>query len=202
VEEIVIAMRKYTVVLLLGLGVVSLLGYAASPAPVAIGFGVGVPPAFPIQWDESFSFLTAEFLPDPNLTLLFTLGTYPADFPTLYEGSGSLIVKAWVGPVALYGGGGLSIQSRLIDEAWLWSPYMNVVAGTQLWILDSFAICAQVRSLELLPPTWTLHPEVSLGVSLAFGEARPASPQEDEGMYLWIIVGLSVLTLLAYYPRS
>jgi hypothetical protein len=151
-EGIVIAMRKYAIVLLIGLGVVGLLGYAAPPAPVAIGFGVGAPPFIPIEWSESFSFLTTELFLDPNLTLLFTLGTYPADFPTLYEGSGSLIVKAWLGPVALYAGGGFTIQSRLITDTWFWVPFMNITAGMQLWVTDSFALITQVRSIEPLPP--------------------------------------------------
>ena len=201
-EGIVIAMRKYAIVLLIGLGMVGLLGYAAPPAPVAIGFGVGVPPVIPIVWSESFSFLTTELFLDPHLTLLCTLGTYPADFPTIYEGSGSLIVKTWLGPVSLYAGGGLTIQSRFTTNAWFWVPFMNITAGMQLWITDSFALITQVRSSEPLPPTWTLHPEVSFGLSLAFGQAPPTSPREEEGMYLWIIVGLGIITLLAYYPRS
>lgn len=193
--------KMRVIVLIIGWSLLSLLGQAALPAPVAIGFGVALPPTLPLEWGESLSFITVELLPDPNLTILFTLGTYPAYFPGLHEVSGSLLVKGWLGPAAFYAGGGLSIRARLIGDAWLWSPYMNVTAGIQLWIVDSFAVCLQVRSLEHLPVSWSLYPEVSLSLSLALGRARPLYPAEDEAWYFWVLVGLGVLAIIAYYPR-
>lgn len=185
--------------------VLSLAGLLLPFLPVygtnTIGFGVGVPPVLPIAWSESFSFLTTEILAESNLSFLLTLGTYPAYFPNLYQADAALIVKAWLGPVALYAGGGLSLQWRLIGDVWLLSPFMNVVAGAELWIIDSFALFTQVRSLDPLPASWTLDPEVSVGATIALGKARPALPRVD-GDYLWILVGLGVLALLAYYPRS
>ncbi|MCK4599808.1 hypothetical protein KAU37_08340 [Candidatus Bipolaricaulota bacterium] len=194
-------MTRRPTILIMGLSLVGLLlPFLPAYGTNTIGFGVGVPPVLPIAWSESFSFLTTEILAESNLSFLLTLGTYPAYFPNLYQADAALIVKAWLGPLSLYAGGGLSLQWRLIGDAWLLSPFMNVVAGAKLWIVDSFAFCAQVRSLDLLPASWTLDPEVSLGTTIAFGKARPALPRVDED-YLWILVGLGVLALLAYYPR-
>ncbi len=174
----------------------------AQSAPAAFGFGVGVPAALPVQLDRSFSFLTAELFPDPNLTFLFTLGTYPADFPDLYETGGSLVLKGWFGPVNIYGGGGLAFQAQWLSSGWAWRPFMAVQAGVELWLVDSFAVRAQVRSLDPFPLSWTLHPEVSLGVLIAFGPARPAGPSLENSWSAWLLVGLGVLALLAYYPHS
>ena len=77
---------------------------------------------------------------------------------------------------------------------------MNVMVGTQLWILDGFALFVQARSLDLLPPSWTLDPMITLGVELGFDKVRPDPPCTD-GNYLWLLVGIGVLALLAYYPR-
>ena len=194
-------MRKCPIVLIacLGLSVLvcsTLLAYGA----IGIGFGVGVPAALPIDWGASFTFATLEVLAESNLSFLFTLGTYPTDFPELYEGNASLLAKAWSGPVALYAGGGFSLQWRLVGTAWLWTPFMNVKTGVQLWILDSLAFFAQVRSLDPLPAEWSFNPEFSLGTSISFGKARPPSPRLDGG-YLWLVIGLWVLAFLAYYPR-
>ena len=78
---------------------------------------------------------------------------------------------------------------------------MNMIAGVQWRILEPLAISFQVRSLDPIPLTFTLHPEYSLGVSLVFGRGLPLSPQVDQ-VTLWIIVGLGVLALVAYYPRT
>ena len=207
------AIRICVIALIIGGSVVGIPCQAAPPAtggtvatpdpgaPIAIGFGVALPSTLPLEWGRSFSFLTVELLPDPNLTFLFTFGTYPAYFPGLHEASGSIIVKGWIGPAALYAGGGFSIRSRLIGDAWLWSPYMNVTAGMQLWVVDSLALSFQVRSLERIPVSWRLYPEVSLGLSLALGRARPIRPAADEAWYFWLLAGLGVLAIIAYYPR-
>jgi len=195
-------MRKCPIALIacLGLSVLvcsTLSVYGAN----AIGFGVGVPVALPIDWGASFTFATSEVLAESNLSFLFTFGTYPTDFPELYEGNASLLAKAWSGPIALYAGGGFSLQWRLVNTAWLWTPFMNVKTGVQLWILDSLAFFVQVRSLDPLPAVWSFNPEVSLGTTISFGKARPPYPRRDGG-YLWLIIGLWVLAFLAYYPRS
>lgn len=195
-------MRKCPIALIacLGLSVFvcsALSAYGAN----AIGFGVGVPAALPIDWGASFTFATSEVLAESNVSFLFTFGTYPTDFPELYEGNASLLAKAWSGPIALYAGGGFSLQWRLVNTAWLWTPFMNVKTGVQLWILDSLAFFIQVRSLDPLPAVWSFNPEVSLGTTISFGKARPPYPRRDGG-YLWLIIGLWVLAFLAYYPRS
>lgn len=193
-------MWKRVLILIAGWSLMWLFLAPVARGTAAGGFGVGVPPVLPINWNESFSFVTTEVLADGNLSFLLTLGTYPADFPGLYEADATFLLKAWLGPMALYAGGGFSLQWKLIGEAWLWSPFMNVMTGVQLWIIDSFALFAQLRSLDPLPPTWTLDPEVSVGALIAFGRVRPSSPRVD-GDYLWLLIGLGVLALLAYYPR-
>lgn len=62
------------------------------------------------------------------------------------------------------------------SSAWSWSPYMNMIAGVQWRILEPLAISFQVRSLDPIPLTFTLHPEYSLGVSLVFGRSLPSPP--------------------------
>lgn len=178
----------------------------ALASPVAcgtntFGFGVGVPPTSPINWNASFTFAATEVLAESNLSFLFTLGTYPAFFPELHEGSASLLVKAWAGPIALYAGGGFSLQWRLIGNAWLWSPSIHLISGAQLWIIDSFAVFTQVRSLEDFSTPWTFDPEVALGVTIAFDRARPTDLRID-GDYFWLLVGLWVIAFLSYSPRS
>ncbi len=195
-------MWKRPLALIISVGLLVLLGVSlASQGANTIGLGVGVPPTLPIDWNASFTFATAEVLAEANLSFLLTLGTYPADFPDLYEGNASLLVKAWAGPVALYAGGGFSLQWRLVGGAWLCSPFVNLMTGTQLWILDSFAFFVQVRSLDSLPTTWSFNPEIALGLTLGLGRVRPPSPRFDGG-YLWLLVGLWVLAFVAYYPRS
>lgn len=194
-------MRKCPIVLIACLGLSVLVCSTLSAyGAIGIGFGVGVPAALPVDWGASFTFATSEVLAESNLSFLFTFGTYPTDFPELYEGNASLLAKAWSGPVALYAGGGFSLQWRLVGTAWLWTPFMNVKTGVQLWILDSLAFFAQVRSLDPLPAEWSFNPEIALGTSISFGKARPPSPRLDGG-YLWLIIGLWVLAFLAYYPR-
>ena len=195
-------MRKCPIALVAGLGLSVLVCSAgAAFGASTIGFGVGAPADLPIDWGASFTFAASEVLAESNVSFLFTFGTYPSDFPELYEGNASLLVKAWSGPLALFAGGGFSLQWRLIDTAWLWTPCMNVKTGVQLWIVDSLAFFVQLRSLEPLPAAWSFNPEISLGTAISFGEARPASPRLDGG-YLWLILGLWVLAFLAYYPRS
>ena len=166
----------------------------------ALGFGVAVPLALPVAWAGSFSFITAEVGAEGNMSLRLTAGTYPADFPDLYEADASLLVKGWLGPALLYVGGGFSLEWRRIGQAWLWSPLMNLMAGTQLWLVDSVALCLELRSLERLPAVWVLDPEISLGVTLGLGPVRPSPPRVD-AYHLWILVGLGVLTFILYYPR-
>ncbi len=195
-------MNQYPVLLTVLLSALLWAGGAAFAAN-AFGFGVGVPGVYPIDWAESFPYLSAEVFTDSNLSVLFTIGTYPADFPTGFETGASLLAKGWSGPIAIYAGGGTSVYWNWIaaSSAWSWSPYMNMIAGVQWRILEPLAISFQVRSLDPIPLTFTLHPEYSLGVSLVFGRGLPLSPQVDQ-VTLWIIVGLGVLALVAYYPRT
>ncbi len=176
---------------------------AVSYGANAFGFGVGVPLSATIDWNTSFPYIAAEAFTDSNLSVLFTLGTYPADFPLGFETDLSLLAKGWSGPIAIYAGGGISVYWDWIaaSAVWNWSPYMNMLAGVQWRILDPLAISFQVRSLDPIPLTFTLHPEISLGASLVFGKGLPHSGQVDQ-MTLWIIVGLGVLALVAYSPRS
>ena len=169
----------------------------------AIGFGVGAPPIVPIQWENSFPFVLIETLAEGNLSFLFTLGAYPSEIeiPDVFEVDTNLLIKAWIGPAAVFAGGGLAIQWDPLSPSGTWVPLMNVIAGTQLWILDGFALFLQARSLDLLPPTWSLDPMITVGAELGFEKVRPDPPFSD-GNYLWLLVGIGVLSLLAYYPRS
>jgi len=194
-------MRRYIIVLLILLAAVGSAATAQS-APAAFGFGVGVPAALPIDLAHSFSYLTLEFLPDPNLTFLTTVGTYPARFPDLTEFDGSLLLKGWLGPLSFYGGAGLAFQAEWLSPGWAWHPFMVVQAGVELWPIDSFAVRAQVRSLDSFPLSWTIHPEVSLGILVALGPARLAGPTLENSWSTWLLVGLAVAALLAYYPHS
>jgi len=190
--------------LLAGL-IVSLLaigGYAElRPAPAAIGFGVSVPYSFPVDWEGSFSYLSIEGLLSENLTVLFDLGAYPGSFPHLYESGGILLAKGWVGPTALYAGGGLSIQWLRIGSAWAIRPFLDLRAGYQIWLHDSFAVVLQFRTLQKLPIEWSLSPEIAVGFNLGLGRGRPIAPRFDGG-YIWLLVGLGVAALIAFLPRS
>ncbi len=68
-----------------------LLG-ASGRGATALGFGVGVPVALPVSWQDSFSFLTGELGVDENMALRLTVGTYPASFPDRYEADAALLV--------------------------------------------------------------------------------------------------------------
>lgn len=178
----------------------ALCGAQLPPAPAAVGFGVSVPPRLPVDWTASFSYLSLESLLTPNLTAIVELGTYPSDFPDLYEGSGALLVKGWLGPTAIYAGGGLTVQWRRVGAAWSIRPLVNLRVGTQTWILDSLALVLQVRSLQSLPISWAFSPEISLGLTMGLGQARPEIPRFD-GDVLWLLVGLGVAALIAFLPR-
>jgi hypothetical protein len=188
--------------------VVALLAFAvAAPcvaelgqAPFAVGFAVGVPYELPVDWSGSFSVLTAEALLSPSLTVAFDVGTYPASFPDLYEGSASLLLKGWLGAANFYAGGGLTARWHNVGSTWVGVPHLNLKAGFQAWVLDSLAFVLQVRSVEALPVSWTLAPEISLGLSVAIGRARPTTLFAD-GPTLWILVGLGVAALIAFLPR-
>lgn len=182
-------------VVLIGLG-------TQGGVPLAFGFGVRAPALLPIDWDQSNSFLSMEFLSDPNLTFLFTLGTYPYHFPNLVETAADIIVKGWVGPLSFYAGGGVTVEWQPIAGAWLWTPHINVTTGAQLWVIDSVNITASVSSLDTLPPSWTFSPEVSLGLHFSLGPARPCSLGIDNGFYLWTVVGLIMAGLFVYYQHS
>ena len=176
--------------------------FLTAHAATAFGFGVGVPAVTPIDWSKSFPFISVEAFTDSNLSLLFVLGTYPADFPTGFATSGSLLAKGWIGPLSLYGGGGLSVSWRYLpaSAAWDWSPALDLIAGVQWQVAAPLALSFQVRSLDPLPLTFTLHPEVSLGASLVLGPAASHAGPID-GTTLWIIVGLGVFVFLAYYSH-
>ena len=186
---------------MLGVTSMLLLLGASGRGAAAIGFGVGVPAALPVSWQDSFSFLTGELGVDENMALRLTVGTYPADFPNRYEADAALLVKAWLGPAVLYGGGGLSLEWKRIGDAWLWTPLMNVMCGVQFWLTDSVAVSLEARSLDKLPARWILSPELCLGTTLALGPIRPSQAGPD-AYYLWVLVGLGVAGLLIYYPRT
>ncbi|MEA3239322.1 MAG: hypothetical protein U9Q94_06030 [Candidatus Bipolaricaulota bacterium] len=195
-------MHRYLTLLLVVSSVLAIGLCVQGGVPLAFGFGVTAPVAVPIDWSESFSSISTEILTDPNLTFLFTLGTYPSHFPNLFEGSVDLIVKSWMGAAAIYAGGGLSLQWKPIGGIWGWTPYMRVTAGTQIWLIDSVALIASVRSLDTLPPTWTFSPEASLGLQFSLSPPRPPTLGRENAFYLWIVVGLLVAALLTYYPHS
>jgi len=174
---------------------------ALAPAPASIGFGVSVPYALPIDWASSFSFVSYELLLTENLTLFVDAGTYPASFPDLFEGGASLLVKGWLGPTALFAGGGLSMQWRRAGSAWSLKPLLSLRTGYQIWLLDAAAVFVQFRTLEPLPISWTFSPEIALGFDIGLGRARPESPRFD-GEYVWLLVGLGVAALIAFLPRQ
>ena len=177
----------------------SIAGHAAT----AVGFGVGMPATTVIDWSNSFPYATVEAFTDSDLAVRFTIGTYPTDFPTGFETSTSFIVKGWGGPVAVYAGAGLSVYWKWLtaESVWKWSPYMNMLAGMELRVATPLSLFCQVRALDPIPLTFTVHPQVSLGARLVFGPPRfPAGPAD--GVALWVIIGLGVLALVAYLPRN
>ena len=193
-------MRTCIVLLVAVLGIALPCAADLGQAPFGIGFAVGVPCSLPIDWPGSFSVLTGEAFLSRNLTVAFDVGTYPASFPDLFEGSVSLLVKGWLGAACFYAGGGLTGRWHHVGSAWIAVPHMNLKAGTQAWILDSLALVVQARSVEPLPVTWAFTPEISLGVTVALGRARPETLFAD-GPTLWILVGLGVAALIAFLPR-
>jgi hypothetical protein len=169
--------------------------------PFSFGFGVRAPASLPIDWDQSFSFLSAEFLSHPNLTFLLELGTYPDQFPNLFETATDIVVKGWMGPIALYAGGGIALQWKEIADAWVCNQYIHVTAGAQLWLNNSVNITASVSSLDTLPPSWIFSPEVSLGLHFSLCPGRPCSLDKENGFYLWLVVGLIVAGLFVHYQH-
>ncbi|MCK5827601.1 hypothetical protein KAH43_03665, partial [Candidatus Bipolaricaulota bacterium] len=132
---------------------------------------------------------------------VFDLGTYPPDFPNLFEGTAGMLVKAWVGPVNAYAGGGFTMQWRQVGTAWGYNPYLTLKGGFQWWLLDSLAVIAQFRTHEALPIRWTFAPEFSLGLTVAFGSGRP-DPLMVDPATLWLVVGLGVAALIAFLPKQ
>lgn len=194
-------MTQRGIIALLMLLAFGIMAAEASPAPFSIGFGVGVPYEVPVDWTRSFSYLTTEVFLSRNLTAAFDLGTYPPDFPNLFEGTAGMLVKAWVGPVNAFVGGGYTLQWRKVGSAWGYNPYLTLKGGFQCWVLDSLAIVAQFRTHEPLPIHWTFAPEFSLGMTIAFGSARP-DPLIYDPATLWLLVGLGVAALIAFLPRQ
>ncbi len=192
--------RALLITALLGLAVGTPCAAELGQAPFSVGFAVGVPYRLPVDWSDSFSVLTGEAFLSHNLTVAVDIGTYPSSFPNLYEGSVSLLVKGWLGAANFYAGGGLTARWHHIGSTWVGVPHLNLKVGVQAWVLDPLALTLQVRSVEPLPVTWTLTPEISLGLSVAIGRARPASLFVD-GPTLWILVGLGVAALIAFLPR-
>lgn len=193
-------MRTRVLLLVAILGIAVPCAAELGQAPFAIGFAVGVPYGLPLDWTGSFSVLTGEALLSRNLTIALDVGTYPASFPDLVEGSLSLLVKGWLGAACFFGGGGLTVRWHDVGSAWIGVSHLNLKAGFQAWVLDSFALVLQARSIEPLPVSWTLTPELSLGVTVALGRARPGTLYAD-GATLWILVGLGVAALIAFLPR-
>jgi hypothetical protein len=192
--------RVLLIVAFLGLALAMPCAAELGQAPFAVGFAVGVPYGLPVDWSGSFSVLTGEALLSRNLTVAFDIGTYPASFPDLYEASVSLLVKGWLGAVGFYAGGGFTARLHHIGSTWVSVPHLNLKAGAQAWILESLALAVQVRSIEALPVSWAFTPEISLGLTVAIGRARPATLFAD-GATLWILVGLGVAALIAFLPR-
>jgi hypothetical protein len=145
--------------------------------------------------------VTGEAFLSSNLTVAVDLGTYPASFPDLFEGGASLLVKGWLGPSALFAGGGLSMRWLRVGSAWAMSPQFHLKAGFQTWVLENLAFVVQYRTIEPLPITWAFSPEISLGLSLAIGRARPAATGID-GQTLWLLAGLGVAAMIAFLPRK
>ena len=193
-------MRTSQVAILLILLAVGATTAVAAPAPFSIGFGVGVPYETPVDWPASFSYLTTEVFLSHNLTAVFDLGTYPSDFPGLFEGTAGMLVKAWVGPVNAFAGGGFTLQWREVGTAWGFNPYLTLKGGFQVWLLESLAFVAQFRTQEPIPVQWTFSPELSLGLTVAFGSGRP-DPQFFDPATLWIVVGMGVAALIAFLPK-
>ncbi|TFH11783.1 MAG: hypothetical protein E4H08_00430 [Candidatus Atribacteria bacterium] len=195
-------MRRIGAVLvfMLALGSMAALS-AASPAPFSIGFGVGIPYELPVDWSRSFSYVTTEIFLSPNLTAVLDLGTYPPEFPDLFEGTAGMLVKAWVGPVNAFAGGGFTLQWRHVGSAWGFNPYLTLKGGFQVWVLDSIALVAQFRTHEPLPVQWTFDPEFSLGMTVALGRGRP-DPLLYDPATLWLVVGLGVGALIAFLPKQ
>ncbi|MFC2081946.1 hypothetical protein ACFLR0_02060 [Candidatus Bipolaricaulota bacterium] len=189
----------------IALAIVSLAGALCSaelpPAVFAVGFGVGVPYELPVAWDQSFSYLTSEVFLSRNLTAAFDLGVYPSSFPDLIEASASLLVKGWLGSSSLFAGGGLAARYLQIGSFWGISPYLILKAGFQTWLLDSLALVVQYRTMESLPIDWDFSPELSVGLTVAFGRARPTTPIYD-GQSIWVLIGLGVAALIAFLPRQ
>jgi len=195
-------MRQRTSVLVLGLLCLICVpsGAELAPAPFAVGFAVGVPYELPVDWAQSFSYLTVEALLSQNLTAAFELGTYPSQYPDLFEGTAGVSVKAWVGPVNAFAGGGFTLQWRRVGTAWGFSPHLSLKGGFQVWPLESVGFIAQFRTHEPIPMTWTFDPEFSLGISVAYGNARP-DPLVYDPATLWLLVGLGVAAMIAFLPR-
>lgn len=171
------------------------------PAPITIGFGFGFPYEHPVDWTSSFSYLTTEALLTPNLTIAVDLGTYPASFPDRFEATGSLLLKAWVGPVNAFAGGGLTLQTTRVGSAWAISPHLTLKGGFQIWPIDALAIIIQFRTHESIPVDWVFSPEISFGFSMALGSGRP-DPLIFDPMSLWLVIGLGVAALIAFLPRQ
>ena len=93
------------------------------------------------------------------------------------------------------------MQYRRVGATWAIRPLLALRAGMQLWVLDALSFSLQVRSLDSFPLTWALHPEISAGLHVALGRARPEMPHVD-GDYLWFLVGLAVAALIAFLPRK
>lgn len=194
-------MLKNRIALLLIL-FVFLMGVATQGGvPVAFGFGIRTPCQLPIDWEQSFSFLSSELLSHQNLTFMFALGTYPYLFPNIVETQTDIVVKGWMGPLAFYAGGGIALQWKPVGDMWSWNAYVHVTAGTQLWLIDTVNLTASVSSLDTLPPTWTLSPKFSLGLNFSLCPARPSAPEKENGFYLWLVVGLIIAGLFVHYQH-
>jgi len=195
-------MPQRAIVVLLALLALGITTVAATPpAPFSIGFGVGVPYELPVDWTASFSYLTTELFLSPNLTAVFDLGTYPPDFPDLFEGTVGMLVKGWAGAANAFAGGGFTMQWRRVGTAWGFNPHLTLKGGFQFWVLDSLALVAQFRTHEPLPIQWTFSPELSLGMTVALGRGRP-DPLMYDPITLWLVVGLGVAALIAFLPKQ
>lgn len=93
------------------------------------------------------------------------------------------------------------MQGLRVGSAWSLKPHLALRTGYQIWLLDSFAVSLQFRSLEAFPISWVLSPEIAIGFDVGLGRARPESPRYD-GDWLWILVGLGAAAMIAFLPRK
>jgi hypothetical protein len=189
---------------LVGVATLLIMAVHAAPSgalPLSLGFGISVPSSLPAGWDGSFSYLTGELFLSTTLTAVLDLGAYPSSFPDLFEATSALHVKAWMGAVNLFAGGGFSLQWEWLGSAWLLRPHLSLRAGSQIWPDRRICITLQARSQHPIPSLGSFAPELSAALSVAFAPVRP-EPLAHDAASLWLVIGLGVAALIAFLPRQ